>query len=203
MAKLSSMQIDPTASALLVMDCQAGIVSIYTKPEDRFIERLSAVVVAARTVHLPVIHVQVAFRPGLPEVSTHNKLFGVVKASPQHQRLFQGAAGAIHPALGPEPSDLIVTKHRISAFAGTDLAMLLRAMHVNTLILCGIATSGVILSTLVEASDADFHLHVLGDCCADNDPELHTALVIRLFPQRAEVLTADAFLQALPAAPLP
>lgn len=191
------MRFDPTTSALLVMDCQVGIVSIYTKPEDHFIERLSAVLAAARAAHLPVIHVDLGFRPGLPEVSTRNKLFGAIKSSPQHQRLFQGTAGAIHPALGPEPGDLTLTKHRISAFTGTDLAMLLRANSMETLVLCGIATSGVVLSTLLEASDADFDLVVLQDCCADLDHELHAALMNRLFPQRAEVLSAAAFIEAL------
>ncbi len=46
---------------------------------------------------MPVIHVQVGFRPGLPELSPRNKLFAVVKSSPTYQRLFEGAAGAISP----------------------------------------------------------------------------------------------------------
>src|SRR5215471_3963648 len=89
-------------TALLAMDCQTGIVSIYAKPQDEFIARASSVLAAARTAGMTVIHVQVGFRPGLPEVSSRNKLFAAIKSSPQHQKLFEGAAGSIQPKLGPE-----------------------------------------------------------------------------------------------------
>jgi len=188
---------DVSHTALLAMDCQAGIVSFYAKPQEEFIARASDVVRAARTAGMPVIHVQVGFRPGLPEVSARNKLFGGIKSNPQHQSFFQGASGAIHPALGPEASDLVVTKHRVSAFAGTDLEMLLRAKEIDTLVMFGIATSGVVLSTLLEAGDADYRVVVIEDCCADLDGELHQALLTRLFPKRAEVLLAADFVKQL------
>jgi nicotinamidase-related amidase len=195
----TSVRFDIARSALLAMDCQTGIVSIYTKPEDGFMERASAVVRAARSVGMPVIHVQVGFRPGLPEVSDRNKLFSALKLSPQHQKLFEDAAGAIHPELGADPADVVVTKHRVSAFAGTDLEMLLKAKEIETVILFGIATSGVVLSTLLHASDSDYRIVVIGDCCADSDADLHAALVNRLFPKRAEVLRAHDFVKALQA----
>jgi nicotinamidase-related amidase len=177
------------------MDCQSGIVSIYT-PGD-FIDRCAGVLKAARAAGLPVIHIQVGFRPGMPEIGAGNKLFSAVKASPEHQKLFTGPAGAIHPALGPEPSDIVVTKHRVSAFTGTDLGMLLRAMEIRTLVLFGIATSGVVLSTLLDACDEDYQPIVISDCCADRDPQLHEALLTRLFPNRGEVVTSADFLDTL------
>jgi nicotinamidase-related amidase len=192
------MSFDLARTAVIAMDCQAALVSIYAKPPEDFIERASSVLRAARKAGMPVIQVQVGFRPGLPEVSSRNKLFGAIKASAQHQKLFQGAAGAIHPALGPEPDDIIVTKHRVDAFAGTDLDMLLRARAVETIVLFGIATSGVVLSTLLSACDTDYNVFVIEDCCADLDPELHRVLLDRLFPQRGEVLKAAQFLQMLP-----
>ena len=183
-------------AALLAMDCQAGIVSIYARPQEEFLARAARALAAARNRAMPVIHVQVGFRPGLPEVSERNRFFASIKSSAEHQKLFAGPVGAIHPALGPAPSDLVVTKHRVSAFAGTDLAMLLRAHDVDTLVLFGIATSGVVLSTLLEASDADYNIAVIADCCADLDLPLHDALITRLFPKRAEVVTADQFIAA-------
>jgi nicotinamidase-related amidase len=191
------MAFDIAHAALLAMDCQAGIVSIYAKPPEDFLERASTVLRAAREASLPVVHVQVGFRPGLPEVSSRNKLFAAIRSSPQHQEFFRGAAGVIHPALGPEPGDLVVTKHRVSAFTGTDLEMLLRAREVESIVLFGIATSGVVLSTLLHASDCDYKLVVIADCCADLDAQLHEALLTRLFPQRADVLTATEFVKAL------
>src|SRR5882672_35310 len=194
----TDLSFDITRTALLAMDCQTGIVSIYAKPPEEFLERASTVVRAARTRGMAVVHVQVGFRPGLPEVSARNKLFAAIKSSSQHQKLFEGATGAIHPALGPEADDLVVTKHRVSAFTGTDLEMVLRAKDIDTLVLFGIATSGVVLSTLLHACDADYQLVVIADCCADLDADLHGALVTRLFPQRAAVVTAGEFVRALP-----
>ncbi len=183
-------------TALLAMDCQSGIVSIYAQPQEKFLGRAAVALAAARRAGIKVIHVQVGFRPGLPEVSSRNKLFAALKANPQHQQLFQGPAGAIHPALGPEPEDIVVTKHRVSAFAGTDLEMLLRAGEIDTLVLFGIATSGVVLSTLLDAFDSDFRALVIADCCADRDAELHSVLLNQLFPARGEVLTAADFARA-------
>jgi nicotinamidase-related amidase len=188
---------DPRHTALLAMDCQTGIVSVYAKSQDDFTIRASATLRAARTAGMLIVQVQVGFRPGLPEVSGHNKLFAAIKSSKPHQEFFQGSSGAIHPALGPEPSDIILTKHRVSAFVGTDLEMLLRSNEIETIILFGIATSGVVLSTLLQASDADYRLVVIADCCADQDMELHRTLLERFFPTRAEVITTEEFCDCL------
>jgi nicotinamidase-related amidase len=191
----TDIKFDPAHTAVLAMDCQAGIVSIYAQPQEEFLARASSVLAAARKAGIKVIHVQVGFRPGLPEVNSRNKLFAALKSNPQHQQLFMGPAGAIHPELGPDPADIVVTKHRVSAFTGTDLDMLLRAGEIETLVLFGIATSGVVLSTLLDAFDLDYRLFVVFDCCADREAELHSAL-IKLFAARGEVLTAADFLQA-------
>jgi isochorismate hydrolase len=130
----SELLLDVAHTALVAMDCQAGILSIYAKPQEEFIERASHVLTAARNAGMPVIDVQVGFRPGLPEVSSRNKLFATIKSSLEHQKLFQGTAGAIHPTLGPKPGDIVVTKHRVSAFTGTDFEMLLRAREIDTIV---------------------------------------------------------------------
>ena len=179
------------------MDCQTGIVSIYTKDDkDSFLARASTVLNHARATGMTVIHVQVGFRPGLPEVSSRNLLLGGIKSSAQHQKLFQGALGTIPASIAPKDSEIVITKHRVSAFAGTDLAMILRASDVDTLVLFGIATSGVVLSTLLEACDADFRLAVIKDCCADLDSGLHDCLINKFFPSRAAVLSAREFVEA-------
>jgi len=184
-------------TALLALDCQAGLVSIYAKPPEEFVARWASVIQAARTAGMPIIFVQVGFRPRLPEASERNKFVAALKANPQHQRLFQGDLGAIHPGLGATPDDIVVTKHRVSAFAGTDLEMILRAQEIHTLVLFGISTSGAVLSTLLEAFDADYRAIVIADCCADTDQGLHEALVKRLFPSRGEVITASEFEEAV------
>jgi nicotinamidase-related amidase len=189
----TEIKFDIAHTAVLAMDCQAGIVSIYVQPPEEFLARAASVLGAARKAGMAVIHVQVGFRAGLPEVSSRNKIFAAMKANPQHQQLFMGPSGVIHPALGPEPEDIIVTKHRVSALTGTDLEMLLRAREIDTLVMFGIATSGVVLSTLTDAFDLDYKVVVIGDCCADRDAELHEALLNKLFRNRGDVLTAADF----------
>ena len=185
----------PARSAVLSMDLQAGIVSIYAKDQE-LMGRASNVLKHARRVGMVVIHVKVGFRPNLPEISSRNLLLGAIKASTKHQQLFDGAAGAIHPAVAPEADDIVITKHRVSAFAGTELDLILRARDIDTLVLFGIATSGVVLSTLLHAADADYRLLVVKDCCADLDQELHTNLIDRVFPRQATMLSAADFLGA-------
>ena len=84
----------------------------------------------------------------------------------------------------------------MSAFAGSDLEVLLRAKGVDTLVLAGIATSGVVLSTLRQAADADYGLVVVKDCCADGDEEVHRVLTEKIFPRQAQVVTATEAIAA-------
>lgn len=189
--------IDRQNTAVLSMDMQAGIVSTYLGDRTELLERAGAVLNGARQAQLGVVHVRVGFRIGMPEVSSRNQLFAGIKQSPQHQKLFAGARGEIHSAVAPLNDEVVITKSRVNAFAGTDLEQVLRAREVDTLIMFGIATSGVVLSTMLHASDADYRLVVISDCCADLDAEVHTCLIEKLFPRRAQVLTASEFLQRL------
>lgn len=188
--------LNPTRTAVLSMDMQQGIVSIYADTQPELITRAAKVLHTARERGIRVIQVRIGFRDGLPEVSSRNPLFSAIRNSPEHQRLFTGETGEVHPALGPGPHDIVVTKHRVSAFAGTDLEMILRANEIDTLVLFGIPTGGVVLSTLLEASDADYRVIVLGDCCADMDEELHRCLLDKLFPRRVTVCNTAEFLTA-------
>jgi nicotinamidase-related amidase len=188
---------DVTRAALLSMDLQNTIVSIYTKGHDDFLPRIVALHNLARERGMGVFHVQVGFRPGLPEISSRNALFGAIKNSPEWQRIFQGPAGAIHPAVAPQGSDILISKHRVSAFCGTDLDMILRANNIETLILMGLATSGVVLATLLHACDADYRVIVVKDCCADRDPEVHECLTVKVFPRLATVVDAAQLTEAL------
>jgi nicotinamidase-related amidase len=178
------------------MDCQNGIVSVYVKEDkDAFLERASIVLNHARSSDMTVIHVRVGFRPGLPEVSSRNALFARIKSSEQHQAFFEEPLGAFPSKIAPKENEVVITKHRVSAFAGTDLSMILRANDIDTLVLFGVATSGVVLSTLVEAADADYRLAVISDCCADLDTGLHNCLINQFFPSRAAVFSSAEFVR--------
>lgn len=187
----------PARTAVLSLHMQSGIVSLYAGSHPEMLARAAQVLHAARGRGMTVIHIRMGFRPGLPEVSPRNPLFSAIRGSEQHQRLFSGPAGEINPILGPAPTDIVITNHRVSAFMGTELDMILRAKEIDTLVLFGIATSGVVLSTLLHASDSDYRLLVLDDCCAEMDEEVHRCLLERVFPRRANVCAASDFLEAV------
>ena len=73
----------------------------------------------------------------------------------------------------------------------------MRAQDISQLVLCGIATSGVVLSTLREAADKDYQLTVLADCCVDGDEEVHRVLLSKIFPRLAEVIQASDWIAKL------
>jgi nicotinamidase-related amidase len=172
-------------TALLVMDVQRTIVERFAD-DDGLLDRTAEAIAAARANGIPVIYVRVAFRPGAPEVSPRNRAFAALRDAGGMDE--SSEATAIHPAVAPHPGDVVVTKRRVSAFAGSDLDVVLRAGGIDALALCGIATSGVVLSTLRGAADMDFELTVLRDACADRDPEVHRVLLDKVFPRQAEVV---------------
>ena len=174
-----------TSTALLVMDVQQGIVDRFGGDEE-YLPRLAAAVQAARDAGIWVIYVTVAFRAGHPEVSERNKGFAAIAGTGRFADDDPGRA--IHPAVAPASGDLVVTKRRVSAFTGSDLEVVLRAGGIDSMVLAGIATSGVVLSTLRQAADLDYRLTVLADGCLDADPEVHRVLLEKVFPRQADVV---------------
>ena len=100
----------------------------------------------------------------------------------------------IHPDVAPQQAEVTVVKRRISAFTGSDLEVVLRAKGIQHLILTGISTSGVVLSTTREAADKDYRLTILADCCADGDEEVHRVLTTKVFPRQAEVIGVEEWM---------
>ncbi|MCL6445348.1 MAG: cysteine hydrolase [Alicyclobacillus sp.] len=182
-------------TALLVMDVQNGIVSRYAEKPEVLVPFQQAVV-AAREAGVLVIFVRVGFRAGYPEVSPRNKAFSAIAQNPSAM-IASESMTQIHDSVAPRPDEPIVTKRRVSAFTGSDLEVLLRSRQINTLVLSGIATSGVVLSTLREAADKDYGLIVLSDACLDADPEVHRVLMEKVFPRQADVMTVSDWVKTL------
>ena len=169
-------------TALLVMDMQTKVVA----PAP--LEMLDAVVRAiagARTAGVPVIFVRAALRPGRAGVSPRNKRLTRLRAD-----LTEGAPGLeLHPAMAPQPDDIVLTKHRVSAFAGSGLDVLLRSLGTTHLVLTGVSTSTVVLMTAMTAADLDFDITVLSDGCFDSRPRVHNMLMSDIFPAMSTVKT--------------
>jgi nicotinamidase-related amidase len=179
--------IEPDHAVLLVMDYQPAILA-NVADADELLTRTAGAIATARRRGVAVGYVRVAFvesdYAAIPET---NKSFSVVAAgggfpadSPQ---------AAVDERVAPEPGDIVVRKTRVGAFSTTDLDEQLRARDVNTLILAGVATSGVVLSTVRDGADRDYRIFVLSDGCADRDDEVHTVLTQKVFPRQAWVIT--------------
>lgn len=181
--------------ALLIMDVQRSIVERFADGAEPLLATLGAATTAARAARVPVVYVRVGFRPGAPEVSARNRTFSAAARQGGFEEDAPGAA--VHEAVAPRPGDHLVVKKRVSAFVGSDLEVLLRGLGVHSLVLSGIATSGVVLSTLRQAADLDYELTVLRDGCLDGDPEVHRVLLDKVFPRQAAVLTADQWIATL------
>lgn len=189
---------DVQHTAVLLMDYQNEIFDRTTEQHPGLGERAARVLHAARAAGVPVMYVVVRFREGYPEVSPRNRSFAAIRES---HRMVEGTAGAeIVAQVAPRAGEPVIVKHRVGAFSGTDLEVLLRARSITTLILMGISTSGVVLSTTRWAADADYALYIVEDCCADVDPEVHRVLMEKVFPRQASVLRAEAVITSLNAA---
>ena len=175
-------------SVFLVMDMQSSILGRLPDTKD-LVSKVEKAIGLARERKIPIIYVVVGFRPGAPEISPNNKSFTAYKQSLVSANMDEMIK--IHPALEPQPGEIIVTKRRISAFSGSDLEVVLRAFSAKHLILSGVSTSGVVLSTTREAADKDYALTILSDCCADADEEVHRVLTTKVFPRQADVRTVD------------
>ena len=188
--------IDRARSAVLIMDFQQAIVGMVAAGEQApLLERAQSVLAAARAAAVTVVYVVIGFRPGYPEISPNNAAFGAVLKTGMFT--LGDPKAEVHPGVAPEAGDLTVVKKRVSAFAGSDLEVVLRSKGVGTLVLMGIATSGVVLSTVRQAADGDYKLVVLSDCCADRDPEVHRCLIEKVFPRQATIMSGEEFRKGL------
>jgi nicotinamidase-related amidase len=179
---------------LLLMDFQHGIVERVGSPS--VIDAADRAAKAARTAGIPVMFVRVAFRPGYPEVADSNASFSSVSQAGDAFTQDHPAT-QVHASLTPLDGEPVILKRRVSAFTGSDLDVLLRGAGADALILAGISTSGVVLSTLRQAADLDYRLTVLADACADPDEEVHRVLTEKVFPRQALVTTTDEWIASL------
>jgi nicotinamidase-related amidase len=172
------------------MDLQPAVLDRFPTADD-YLDRVVATRDRAVAAGVPVVLVRVAFRPGAPETSPRNKTFSAIRG--REGMSLDDAAAQVHPRLLTGERDVVVTKKRVGAFAGSDLEQVLRGVGAEHLVLAGIATSGVVLTTVRDAADRDYELTVLSDLCADRDDEVHRLLTEKVFPRQAEVVTADTW----------
>jgi nicotinamidase-related amidase len=174
-------------TAFLVMDFQAAIVA-RVPGADELLERARAAIDLVRDWGGQVGYVRVAFEDDDFDFPDSSRMGLSVRDS---GRAFHADSPttAIDERVAPAAGDVVVRKTRVGAFSTTDLHDQLQDLGVDTIVLAGISTSGVVLSTVIEAHDLDYRVLVLAEGCADTDAEVHTFLLERILPRRAAVIT--------------
>jgi len=179
-------------TALLVMDMQVGIIASFPQSAE-LVNANKKAIEYARAQNIPVIFVTVGFRQGGPDVKPNNKGFAAIRE--RFANIDMDMFTTVVPELGKKTDELQVMKRALSAFAGSDLEIILRSWGIKHIVLTGISTSGVVLSTLREAVDKDYRITVLADCCADVDEEVHRVLTTKIFPRHADIMTVAEWVE--------
>lgn len=197
---------DPSTSALLVLHYQNGIV----RPEGVFafsgtaaqvakhkcLEKTAAVLEASRGAGVPVIYVNIEFRPGFPELK--KPTYPLIESIQERNAFIRGTWDAANPdELKPEPDDIVVINFDSSAFSHTDLDCILRAKGVRQLFLAGIATNWVVESTTRYGAELGYDITVLEDCCQGFSDELHDFAIKNTLPYYASIMKSADFIAAL------
>jgi nicotinamidase-related amidase len=180
--------IDPARTALLVMDYQAGILARLPEAEALLARAAEAIDIVRRSGgHLG--YVRVAFEDAdYAAIPATNRMAANVAAAGDAFHS-DSPTSAVHERVAPQAGDIVVRKIRVGAFSTTDLDEQLRERGIETLILAGLSTSGVVLSTVRDGADRDYRLLVLADACADPQPSVHEFLLEYVFPRQADVVT--------------
>ena len=137
------------------------------------INNTATAIAKARAASVLIGYVRVGFSPDYREVASNSGLFMGVK----NAGLFKlGTWGTeVHPKLAPKPQDFDIIKHRVSPFYATTLEAILGANKITRLVLCGVSTTGAVLSAAKDGHDRDYDITILDDCSAAATDEQHKA----------------------------
>ncbi|TDA48603.1 isochorismatase family cysteine hydrolase [Burkholderia pyrrocinia] len=181
----------PSRTALLVMHYQTDILGLFPSVASELLANTRRLCDAARAGGVGVWFANLRFSPGYPEVSPLNKNGQGIK----QLGLFVDDGPC--PELGRQADEPLIVAHRASVFFGTDLQARLIAQGIDSLIMVGIASTGVMLSSIAHASDADFRLYTVKNCCYDPDTVVHEHLFVTAFESRTTVLSLEDALHLL------
>lgn len=186
-------EFDVDKTALMIVDMNRAFVGKGAPLEvPRAVEilpRIRQLLDTCRKRRMPVIHVSHAFRKDGRDRGHMYEFWPVLK----NGVLEEGAVGTeIHPDLAPVDGETLITKHRYSAWFGTDLDIVVRNLKVDTLIICGTTTDRCTGLTAYEAFMRDLKVIFPEDANATFQDEVHKGMIISLDMGAAMIVkTAD------------
>lgn len=184
-------KIDLSRTALVLIDLQKGIVPLPGLAPHNGPEVVTNAVKLAhcfREAKAPVVLVRVTFAAdGADMVKVQTDVS-------MSRGAFPPDFAEIVPELGPEPTDIVVTKRQWGAFFGTDLDLHLRRRGINTIALGGIATNIGVESTARAAHEHGYQLILVEDAMASRSAEMHAFAVASIFPMLGLVRSTEEVL---------
>lgn len=131
---------------------------------------------------------------GLPVVYTRSDLYAVQftgKATKSRRSAQQVTAkfNEFPPAIAPREAEWVLQKTKASGFFGTPLASRLIGLGIDTVVVCGVSTSGCVRATVVDAFSHSFNTFVVDDCCFDRSEFAHAANLFDMDAKYATVLS--------------
>jgi nicotinamidase-related amidase len=190
---MPSLELDPGSTALVLIDLQQGIVAGGTVPHAATDVVARAARIARRFRERRALVVLVHVDPG-----ANGELFPSPQADqPRPVQAVPPGWTTIVPELGPQPGDVVVTKHQPNAFYCTDLEVHLRRHGIGTIVLGGIATDLGVESTARAAYERGYEQVFVEDAMAAREADRHTFPVTRVFPSMGRVRSTDKLLASL------
>ncbi len=145
-------------------------------------------VAAARAANAPVLWTRVEYEPGGVDGGVWYRKLPVLSCFDRGNPF-----GAWLDGLAPVAGDEVITKQHASGFFGTDLAERFRVLHVDTVVIGGVSTSGCVRATATDASANGFVPIVVRQAVGDRSPQVHEANLFDLNAKYADVVDeADA-----------
>jgi biuret amidohydrolase len=170
-------------AALVIMHYQVDVFAIlFGDQPTPLLERCNTLIRRWRTTGRPLLFPNFFLGEKYEHASKNNRLISSIVPTGRF-RSAQSMKG-----LAVEPGDLSYTCPRASVFYGTTLDADLRTRGIGTLVMAGISSTGVVLSSITWASDADYDVRLVRDCCYDPDQEAHEALFRTGFANRVQVV---------------
>jgi nicotinamidase-related amidase len=190
---LASLSLDPSRTALVVIDLQCGIVSREVAPHtaSEVVARSARLASRFRELSALVVLVRVAY-----STDDADRLKPVADMPPLAGSPPPDWADLV-PELGIAASDVVVTKRQWGAFYGTELELQLVRRSIRTVVLCGISTNFGVESTARDAYERGYGLVFAEDAMAGLSAEAHTFATTSIFPRIGQVRSTAQILTAL------
>ncbi|MBI4334012.1 MAG: cysteine hydrolase [Chloroflexi bacterium] len=188
--------VDPEHNALLLIDLQNDYVmpggfsdkqGSETSAARQMVPQVKQVLEAARRHGVLRIHVQMTSYANSLSDSPASLRMQLLHMSYESNKPFKGLTRRcienswgwqIVEELTPLPDEIVIRKHRSSAFMGTDLDMMLRSNGIQTVTIAGVVTQGCVMATAKHAQLLDYYPVLLRDCIASHKATCHDAALL-------------------------